>query len=89
MGHYKSNLRDIEFNLFELLGRDEVLGIGPFAEIDSETARISDAAVIAERAEGFAIAIKGQKRAVSYEVLIVIDCERARTRPCELECHHE
>jgi hypothetical protein len=37
----------------------------PFARIDSETARISDAAVIAERAEGFAIAIKGQKRAVS------------------------
>jgi alkylation response protein AidB-like acyl-CoA dehydrogenase len=39
MGHYKSNLRDIEFNLFELLGRDEVLGTGPFSEIDSETAR--------------------------------------------------
>src|SRR5215510_12385750 len=39
MGHYKSNLRDIEFNLFEMLGRDEVLGTGPFAEIDGETAR--------------------------------------------------
>ncbi len=39
MSHYKSNLRDIEFNLFEVLGRDEVLGEGPFAEIDSETAR--------------------------------------------------
>ncbi|MEJ7794479.1 MAG: acyl-CoA dehydrogenase [Nocardioides sp.] len=39
MSHYKSNLRDIEFNLFEVLGRDEVLGQGPFAEIDSETAR--------------------------------------------------
>jgi alkylation response protein AidB-like acyl-CoA dehydrogenase len=39
MGHYKSNLRDIEFNLFELLGRDEVLGFGPFAEVDAETAR--------------------------------------------------
>ncbi|MGZ5404771.1 MAG: acyl-CoA dehydrogenase family protein, partial [Nocardioides sp.] len=39
MSHYKSNLRDIEFNLFELLGRDEILGEGPFAEIDSETAR--------------------------------------------------
>ena len=31
MSHYKSNLRDIEFNLFEVLGRDEVLGTGPFA----------------------------------------------------------
>src|SRR5579863_3679157 len=39
MSHYKSNLRDIEFNLFELLGRQEVLGTGPFAEIDEETAR--------------------------------------------------
>jgi alkylation response protein AidB-like acyl-CoA dehydrogenase len=39
MGHYKSNLRDIEFNLFELLGRDEVMGTGPFAEVDPETGR--------------------------------------------------
>ncbi len=39
MSHYKSNLRDIEFNLFEVLGRDEVLGEGPFGEIDPETAR--------------------------------------------------
>ena len=39
MGHYKSNLRDIEFNLFEVLGRDEVLGTGPFAEVDADTAR--------------------------------------------------
>jgi alkylation response protein AidB-like acyl-CoA dehydrogenase len=39
MSHYKSNLRDIEFNLFEFLGRQEVLGTGPFAEIDEETAR--------------------------------------------------
>jgi alkylation response protein AidB-like acyl-CoA dehydrogenase len=39
MGHYKSNLRDIEFNLFEVLGTDQVLGTGPFADIDAETAR--------------------------------------------------
>ena len=39
MGHYKSNLRDIEFNLFELYGRQDILGTGPFAEIDEETAR--------------------------------------------------
>jgi len=39
MSHYKSNLRDIEFNLFEVLGRDEILGTGPFAEVDGETAR--------------------------------------------------
>src|SRR5688500_7101742 len=39
VSHYKSNLRDIEFNLFEVLGRDEVLGQGPFADVDGETAR--------------------------------------------------
>jgi alkylation response protein AidB-like acyl-CoA dehydrogenase len=39
MGHYRSNLRDIEFNLFEVLGRDDVLGTGPFGEVDGETAR--------------------------------------------------
>jgi alkylation response protein AidB-like acyl-CoA dehydrogenase len=39
MSHYKSNLRDIEFNLFELLGRQDLLGAGPFAEVDEETAR--------------------------------------------------
>lgn len=39
MGHYKSNLRDIEFNLFEVLGRDQAYGSGPFAEMDVETAK--------------------------------------------------
>ncbi|MCL8024004.1 acyl-CoA dehydrogenase [Nocardioides bruguierae] len=39
MSHYQSNLRDIEFNLFELFKRDEVLGTGPFAEVDADTAR--------------------------------------------------
>ncbi|GAA4706946.1 acyl-CoA dehydrogenase [Nocardioides conyzicola] len=39
MSHYKSNIRDIEFNLFEVFGRGEVLGAGPFAEVDTETAR--------------------------------------------------
>ena len=38
MTHYKSNLRDIVFNLFEVLGREEVLGTGPWAEMDRETA---------------------------------------------------
>src|ERR1700722_13377575 len=39
MSHYKSNLRDVEFNLFEVLGRQEVLGSGPFADVDEDTAR--------------------------------------------------
>ncbi|MGA7398004.1 MAG: acyl-CoA dehydrogenase family protein [Solirubrobacterales bacterium] len=40
MGHYKSNVRDIEFNLFEVLGTDEVLKTGVFGDLDSETVRI-------------------------------------------------
>jgi len=39
MGHYKSNLRDIEFNLFEVFGAGDRLGQGPFAEMDVETAK--------------------------------------------------
>ncbi|MEV8340316.1 acyl-CoA dehydrogenase [Streptomyces niveus] len=50
MGHYKSNLRDIEFNLFEVLGRDKLYGTGPFAEMDVETARtiLSEVTKLAE-----------------------------------------
>ena len=39
MGHYRANLRDIEFTLFEVLGRGSVLGQGPYAEIDADVAR--------------------------------------------------
>jgi alkylation response protein AidB-like acyl-CoA dehydrogenase len=39
VSHYKTNLRDIEFNLFEVLNVQEDLGKGAFEEIDEETAR--------------------------------------------------
>ncbi len=39
MGHFKSNLRDIEFNLFEVLKRQQLLGAEPFADVDEDTAR--------------------------------------------------
>jgi alkylation response protein AidB-like acyl-CoA dehydrogenase len=39
VGHYKSNLRDIEFNLFEVLRRQDLLGQEPFTELDEQTAR--------------------------------------------------
>ena len=38
MGHYIANLRDIQFCLFELLGREEILGKGIFSDIDKDTA---------------------------------------------------
>ena len=40
MSHYKSNLRDIEFNLFEVNDISSYLGQGPFAAMDSDTARM-------------------------------------------------
>ncbi|MFI6787320.1 acyl-CoA dehydrogenase [Nonomuraea sp. NPDC050383] len=39
MGHYKSNLRDLEFNLFEVFGRGEILRTGPYADMDEDVAR--------------------------------------------------
>ena len=37
VSHYKSNVRDIEFNLFEANRLDEVLGSEPFADFDKDT----------------------------------------------------
>jgi alkylation response protein AidB-like acyl-CoA dehydrogenase len=39
MSHYKSNLRDIEFNLFEVLRRQDLLGQPPYPDLDEATAR--------------------------------------------------
>jgi alkylation response protein AidB-like acyl-CoA dehydrogenase len=39
MGHYKSNVRDLEFNLFEVFNVQQRLGTGRFEETDEDTAR--------------------------------------------------
>ena len=39
MGHYKANVRDLEFNLFEVFGRQEILGKGIYADVDVEAAK--------------------------------------------------
>jgi alkylation response protein AidB-like acyl-CoA dehydrogenase len=39
MGHFKNHLRDIEFNLFEMLRRQDVLGAEPYPDVDEETVR--------------------------------------------------
>jgi alkylation response protein AidB-like acyl-CoA dehydrogenase len=58
LGHYISNVRDIEFNLFEVLGTDDVLKTGAFGDLDSETVRmmLGEASRLAEGpvAESFA-----------------------------------
>ncbi len=38
MGHYKSNVRDQVFNLFEVFGLDKALGEGSFTDLDVDTA---------------------------------------------------
>jgi alkylation response protein AidB-like acyl-CoA dehydrogenase len=58
MGHYKSNVRDLEFNLFEVLDVDKVLVSGAFGDMDGESVRemLAEAARQAEGpvAESFA-----------------------------------
>jgi hypothetical protein len=39
VSHYKSNVRDQVFNLFEVFGIDQALGQGEFADLDVDTAR--------------------------------------------------
>lgn len=39
MSHYKSNVRDQEFNLFEVLAVDKAFGQGKYADLDTETVR--------------------------------------------------
>ncbi|WP_019932245.1 acyl-CoA dehydrogenase [Nocardia sp. BMG111209] len=39
MGHYKSNVRDLEFNLFEVLGLGSILESGAFGDLDAETVK--------------------------------------------------
>jgi len=58
MGHYKSNVRDLEFNLFEVLGLEQVLADEAFGDLDGDSVRqmLSEAARLAEGpvAESFA-----------------------------------
>jgi alkylation response protein AidB-like acyl-CoA dehydrogenase len=58
MGHYKSNVRDLEFNLFESLKLDEVLADDAFGDLDGDSVRqmLTEAARLAEGpvAESFA-----------------------------------
>ncbi|WP_319453218.1 MULTISPECIES: acyl-CoA dehydrogenase [unclassified Mycobacterium] len=39
MGHYKSNVRDLEFNLFEVLDLEKILATGEFGDLDGESVR--------------------------------------------------
>jgi len=58
MGHYRSNVRDLEFNLFEVLDLEKALATGEFGDLDGESVRemLDEAARLAEGpvAESFA-----------------------------------
>ena len=58
MAHYKSNVRDLEFNLFEVLQLEKVLASGEFGDLDAASIRdmLDEAARLAEGplAESFA-----------------------------------
>ncbi|WP_431971498.1 acyl-CoA dehydrogenase [Nocardia sp. bgisy134] len=50
MSHYKSNVRDLEFNLFEVYGLETILATGAFGDLDADTTRsvLAEAAKLAE-----------------------------------------
>ena len=60
MGHYKSNVRDQVFNLFEVFGVDKAFGEGNFTDLDTDTAiemlgemaRLSEGPLAASFVEG-------------------------------------
>ena len=58
MGHYRSNVRDLEFNLFEMLALEKALATGIYGDLDSESVHemLREAAKLAEGplAEAFA-----------------------------------
>jgi len=60
LGHYIANVRDLEFNILEVLDVGAVLGTGRYSELDVDTVRtiLSEAARLAEGpvAESFAFA---------------------------------
>ncbi|MGB5952358.1 MAG: acyl-CoA dehydrogenase family protein, partial [Ornithinimicrobium sp.] len=57
MSHYKANVRDLEFNLFEVFERSTMLGEPPFEDIDIETARdiLAEVATLAEGRMGMSL----------------------------------
>lgn len=58
MGHYRSNVRDLEFNLFEVYALEKILATGQFGDLDGESVRqmLGEAGRLAEGplAEAFA-----------------------------------
>src|SRR6185312_13234103 len=83
LGHYIANVRDLEFNLFEVLGIGAVLGTGGYSDLDEETVRtiLAEAARLAEGpvAESFAFADRNPPVFDPAEHTISVPDELAKT----------
>ncbi|OBK44119.1 acyl-CoA dehydrogenase [Mycobacterium sp. 1081908.1] len=83
MGHYIANVRDLEFNLFEVLGLGAVLGAGNYTDLDEDTVRtiLAEAARLAEGpvAESFAAADRNPPVFDPVEHKISVPDELAKT----------
>ncbi|RMI32727.1 acyl-CoA dehydrogenase [Nocardia stercoris] len=76
MAHYIANVRDIEFNLFEVLNLRTVLDSGAFGDLDCDTARsmLSEAAKLAEGplAETFATSDRNPPEFIAAEHRVTV-----------------
>ena len=83
MGHYIANVRDLEFNIFEVLDVGAVLGTGDYSDLDEETVRtiLAEAARLAEGpvAETFAFADRNPPVFDPAEHKISVPDELAKT----------
>jgi alkylation response protein AidB-like acyl-CoA dehydrogenase len=83
LGHYIANVRDLEFNLFEVLGIGAVLGTGGYRDLDEETVRtiLAEAARLAEGpvADSFAFADRNPPVFDPAEHTISVPDELAKT----------
>jgi alkylation response protein AidB-like acyl-CoA dehydrogenase len=83
LSHYIANVRDLEFNLFEVLDIGAVLGEGRFGDLDGDTVRtiLAEAARLAEGpvAESFAFADRNPPVFDPAEHSISVPDELAKT----------
>ena len=83
MGHYIANVRDLEFNLFEVLDIGAVLGTGQYSDLDADTVRtiLAEAARLAEGpvADSFASADRNPPVFDAAEHTLSVPDELAKT----------
>jgi alkylation response protein AidB-like acyl-CoA dehydrogenase len=83
LGHYIANVRDIDFNLFEVLDLGRVLGEGGYGDLDIATVRtmLDEVARLAEGpvAESFAYADRNPPEFDPHNHTITVPAELAKS----------